>query len=526
MQDLQKTLELIIGYLKGVWVKKRYIMICTWLVCPVGFVYVASMPDVYESSARVYVDTRSVLQPLLRGLALQTDPRQEVAMMVQTLLSRPNLEIIARESDLDITTSNAVQYENLINSLSNRIRLKRAGRDNLYTISFSHPNPDMARTVVQETLDLFVEGQRGNNRKDADSANQFIDEQIDEYESRLSAAEQRLANFKRKYADLLPNQGSFYQNYASLEDTLEQTRLTIKETEQQIVALSNQIKARKPGADGFAARSAEAEAGVTTRYDNRIQTLEQHLDTLMLKFTELHPDVIEANNLLGSLTKQREQEIEEYFSGNTETGDTDRIGSIASALKLEMSRLKSQVASLKVREADSSGKIDILKQKIDLVPQVEAERTALNRDYTITQRKHVELLARKEQADLAQKADVSSEDVQFKVIDPPVAPQTASGPNRLLNYTIALALGFASGLGLAFLISQLNPILIRGSQLTALTSYPVLGMVSHLNKTHIKKVKRSRLLAFVFSSSLIIGLYGVLMAAEIMKIDIYARIFS
>jgi hypothetical protein len=51
-------------------------------------------------------------------------------------------------------------------------------------------------------------------------------------------------------------------------------------------------------------------------------------------------------------------------------------------------------------------------------------------------------------------------------------------------------------------------------------------MVSHLNKAHIKKVKRSRLLVFLFSSSIIIGVYAVLMAAEIMKVDIYARIFS
>ena len=89
MQDLQQTLELIISYIKGVWVKKRYIMICTWLICPIGFVKVASMPDVYESSARVYVDTRSILAPMLRGLALQSNPEQEVAMMVRTLLNRP-----------------------------------------------------------------------------------------------------------------------------------------------------------------------------------------------------------------------------------------------------------------------------------------------------------------------------------------------------------------------------------------------------------------------------------------------------
>jgi polysaccharide chain length determinant protein (PEP-CTERM system associated) len=209
MQDLQKTLELIIDYIKGVWVKKRYVMICSWLICPIGFAYVSAMPDIFKTQARVFVDTRSILQPLLRGLAIQTDPRQEIAMMVQTLLSRPNLEIIARESDLDITASTPAQYESLINSLSKDIQLRAAGGNNLYTISFTHSNPEMARVVVQETLDLFVEGQKGNTRKDTNSANQFIDEQIAEYETRLTSAEQRLANFQRKYSDLLPNQGSF-----------------------------------------------------------------------------------------------------------------------------------------------------------------------------------------------------------------------------------------------------------------------------------------------------------------------------
>lgn len=525
MQDLQKTLELLIGYLKGVWVKKRYVMICTWLICPIGFVYVASLPDIYESEARVYVDTRSVLQPLLRGLALQTNPEQEIAMMVNTLLSRPNLEIIARQSDLDITTFNPTEYENLINTLSSNIRLKSAGRDNLYTISYNHEDPQMARTVVQETLDLFVEGTRGNSRKDSDSANQFIDEQIDEYETRLSNAEQKLASFKRKYSDLLPNQGSFYQNYASLETQLEQTRLTIKETEQQIKALSDQIEGGKASNDDSSVRAFEGPTSLTTRYDSRIQTLEENLDQLMLKYTELHPDVIEATNLLTSLRDSRKLDIEEYLSTN-DGEKPEQIGSFASELKLEMSRLKSQVASLRVRETEHSNKINVLKQKIDLVPQVEAERTSLNRDYDITKGKYEELLSRKESSDLAQKADVSSEDVKFRVIDPPMAPQTAAGPNRLISYTFVLIFGFGAGLGLAFLISQLNPVLIRGSQLTSMTSYPVLGMVSHLNKAHIRKVNRSRLLVFVFSSSLIIGMYTILMSAEILHFDIYAKVFS
>jgi polysaccharide chain length determinant protein (PEP-CTERM system associated) len=496
-------------------------MICSWLICPIGLGYVASMPDVYQASAKVYVDTRSVLAPLLRGLAMQTDPQQEVAMMVRTLLTRPNLEIIARNSDLDITTANEAQYENLISSLARNIRLQKAGRENMYTISYRNKDPEMARTVVQETLDLFVEGSKGSSRKESDSANQFIDEQIDEYETRLLNAEQRLVNYKRKYAALLPNQGTFYGNYSTLETELEQTKLTIKETEQQIVSLAKQVSASK-------SKNSESSLDspfLTTRYDSRIDSLEENLDQLMLKYTELHPTVIETNNLLDSLRASRKQEIQDHFA-NDDGGAPEKIGSIANELTLEISRLEGLVASLRVRESNYATKIAALKEKIDFVPQAEAERTALDRDYNITKRKYEELLNRREQSTLARKADVSSESLQFRVIDAPRTPKTASYPNRPLNYTAVLAIGFAAGLGLAFLISQLNPILIKAHQLTALTSYPVLGAVSHLNKAHILKMKRTRVLVFLLSCSVIVGIYGVLMAAEIMNINIYTRIFS
>ena len=526
MQDLQKTFELLLDYLKGVWVKKRYVIVCSWLICPIGFLYVASTPDIYESEARVYVDTRSVLQPLLQGLAIRENPQTEIAMMVKTLLSRPNLEIIARESDLDIRATTSSDYENLITSLSNSIKLKSTGRDNLYTISYANKNPQLAKTVVQETLDLFVEGTHGNTRKDSDSATQFLDEQLDEYESRLSSAEQRLADFKRKYSDILPNQGSFYQNYSQLESGLAQTKLTIKETEQQMQTLTEKIGGNKSKSDNFSVRDTSANNSLTTRYDSRIEALESNLDQLMLKYTELHPDVIEANSLLKSLKEQREKELEEYYASDSKADGSEQIGTISSELRLESTRLQSLIASLKVRQVDYETKIDLLKQKIDLVPQIEAEFTALNRDYGITKGKYEELLSRKESAELAKKADVSSEDVKFRVIDPPMAPLSPSGPNRIIGYSLVLILGLASGVGVAFLISQLNPVLIRGHQLTSITSYPVLGFVTHLNLEQIKKTNRARLAVFLVSCGVIFMMYSLLVTSEILQINLYSRIFS
>ena len=518
MQDLQQTLTQILDYVKGVWIKKRYVIIFSWLICPIGFFYVASLPDTYQSKAQVFVDTRSVLQPLLRGLAIQTNPDQEIQMMAKTLLSRSNVEKIARESDLDITTATEAEFESLVTSLTKTINLSSTGRSNIYNISFSDEKPLVAQRVVQETLDLFVEGSLGNSRRDTDTAGRFLDEQIAEYESRLAEAEQRLANFKRQYNDILPLSGTYYSRLQALNSELEATQLQIKQTQQQAASLNEQISGAKR-TDNFGVTNQE-EPALRTRYDERIRGLEEELDRLTLRFTDLHPDVVETKALLESLEKSRAQEIDAFLNQSDENG-SQPLTELNREIKLEASRLQSQIASLRVKETDLQGKIVELESKVDLIPQIEAESTALNRNYSVTQQKYQELLSRKESADLSRRADVSSEDLQFRIIEPPLLPKRPSGPNRLIFYSAVIFLGFGAGIAVAFLVSQLNPILIRPKQLLSLSDYPIWGTVTHLNIEQIKKSNRTRLIVFLMSSGTILAMYSILMAAEVMNIDLF-----
>ncbi|MDG6096186.1 chain-length determining protein [Alteromonas sp. ZYF713] len=522
MQELQQTIDMILDYIRGIWLKKRYVMLCSWLICPIGFGYVAMMPDVYKSEAVVFVDTRSMLQPLLSGLAIQTNPQQEIAMMAQTLLSRSNIEIIARESDLDITVNTAEGYTNLINALSNNIRLNRTGRNNIYNISYSNRNPELAKRVVQETLDLFVEGSLGNNRRDTDTASRFLDEQISEYETRLIEAEQRLADFQRRYNDILPVSGSFYSTLQGATSNLENTQLQIRELQQQVTSLKSQMSSGR-ATDGFDVRQGDNTPVITTRYDNRIKSLEEKIDQLKLRFTDQHPDVIEAKSLLASLEESRQDEIKAYFSATGEEGNDANLSPLATELKLEISRLEGQIASLRVRESDFEAKIQELRNKIDLVPQIEAESTALNRDYGITKQKYEELLRRKEAAELSRRADVSSEELQFRIIEPPLVPSKPTGPKRLMYYTGVLILGFGVGIALAFALSQLRPVLVRGRQLTTLTSFPVLGAVTHLNLKQIQRRNRIRVFVFILSSGAIVSMYAILLAAELANVNLVER---
>lgn len=520
MQDLKGTFEEIFDYVRGIWIKKRYVMMTSWLIIPIGLLYVVSLPDVYKSQARVFVDTRSMLQPVLDGLAFESNPQQQVAMMVQTLLSRDNLEKIARGADLDITVSTDEEYRRLIDALAEDITLLAVGRENLYTISYTHENAVVSKTVVQETLDVFVEGALGGSRADSNTASRFLEEQIADYENRLTQSEQQLADFQRKYSELLPVAGSFYQHLQTTRSELESIRLQIRELEQQRETFRQQLENSRVNTANQGVQSGDSPI-IRTRFDDRISALETKLDDLRLRFTDLHPDVLETSKVLEGLIDAREQEIQAYLGGQEDgSGNAGEMSQLVLDIRGTINMLEGQIASLKVREESFNERIEELRAKIDLVPQIEAEQTALNRDYDILKQKYLELLSRREAAELSQRADVSSENFQFRIIEPPQVPDEPDGPNRLIFYSLVILIGFGAGAGIAFFISQFNPLLIRGSQLTNQIGIPVLGTVSHTDIYSLKRTARVRLFVFLFSSGVLLCFYGVLMTAELLDFDI------
>ena len=127
---MQELLEQLLGYVRGAWRFRWYMHLIAWPLCLGGWIMVHQLPDQYEASARIYVDTQSVLRPLLRGLAIQGNVGQEVKLMTRTLLSRPNLEKIARMTDMDLKATTPEAMEALLNRLQHTIKLSGGrGRD-------------------------------------------------------------------------------------------------------------------------------------------------------------------------------------------------------------------------------------------------------------------------------------------------------------------------------------------------------------------------------------------------------------
>jgi len=506
---MQEIYDDLIDYLKGIWIKRRYIIISTWLICPIGWGIVSVMPDIYESKARVYADTQSILAPLLKGLTVETNTDAQIRLMVRTLLSRPNLERISRMTDLDIRANTPKEYEAILETLKEGIIIENTGgkRENIYTISFEDKNPEMAKNVVQSALTVFIENTLGENRTDSDSAQKFLVSQIREYENRLASSEARLTDFKQKYSNVLPDQyGGYYNKLNIAKEQLQVIELNLKETETQLISARAQLNT-VPNESNNSQNKIQTASSIRTSYDDRIAELELTLDSLQLRYTDKHPDVAEAKRRLVHLEKQRSKEIDDYLTTTSSEDGNVLITSqnpVIQQLQIQVNQYENQVASIKVRASDYRSKVKDLENKIHVLPEIEAELIALNRGYEITKNKYEELLNRQETAQLAQHADETTNKIQFKVIDPPRAATEPTGPKRILFFILVTFVGLGSGIGVSLLLSQLSPVAISTAQLSKATGIPIFGGVSANENLGLQKWHRNKTIIFIASNVLLL----------------------
>jgi polysaccharide chain length determinant protein (PEP-CTERM system associated) len=508
MKQIAEAIEQITTYSRGVWIHRRYVIITAWLACAVGWYIVHELPPVYKAESKLYVETQTMLEPLLKGIAIRNNPDQEIKLLARTLLSRPNLKKIARETDLDLQAVDDKQYEALIDSLIDDIKISSSGRENIYVISYHNRSPQLSLKVVQATLNTFVENRLGSSRADSKGAEKFLSEQIAEYETRLIEAERKLSEFKKNKMFMMPStESNYYSRLGTEKQNLETAVLELHQLETRLELARGQLvpNARNGG--------PTVPLDFVTPYDDRIAALNTSLDNLLIKYTENHPDVVETQRLLSFLKQQREDMLAELASSEQSPGAANEY---IQQLKLNVSDLESQVASARVKVDAYSVKVAEFESKLSQIPGIEAEFTGLNRDYEINRSQYEALLKRREAAELARKADVSEQDIQFRVIDPPRVPITPSGPKRLLLYTLVLFGGCGLGVMIAFIRSQISPTLIAVSQLKTISEIPVFGLISHTNKSQLVRSVRLHFVYFVLLTGTLLAAYAMIMISELL----------
>lgn len=487
---------------RDAWRYRWHAAALAWGVCLIGWLAVYFVPDSYNATARVFVDTRTMLNPLMNGLAADSLLEQQIAVMSRTLINRPNLERVLHITHMDETLKSAVERDEAIDRLATHIEFKSAGTENLYAVAYRDRDPARAKLVVQSLLDMFVASSLGAGRKDMDLTRRFIDDEIRGYESKLAAAENALKNFKRRNLGVMPSDKQDYFSRLDQANTqLRQARLELREAQSAREAILRRM-ADEPADQRQieVASNSDLRTGdpapvpaesMNPALDSRIELARDNLDQLRQKFTDAHPDVMAAQRALGNLEAQRERERSRAAALRAQD-DRRTVASPMAArstvrrernpvleqLKVSLADQEAQIATLSARVGEYSRRYAELRAQADQVPQVEADLTQLNRDYEVNRANYEKLLQRRESEQISENMASSSRGIDFRIVEPPRVPLHPSGPNRLLLISLVFLMGVVGAIALAIGLSRVWPSFQSERALRQLTRRPVLGTVS------------------------------------------------
>ena len=501
-------------YLNQLWKRRWTTIAVTWFLCLAGWGYVALLPDIYRSSVRVYIDTTNLLRPLLRDIAVEPNIGDEVRVMRETLLSKPNIQKVLRITDLDLTVKTPEDMEDLIRQVKRDTRLTST-QTNLFSISFDHRDPKRARDVVQAFITVFVESNLGESRSDMDAAQKFLKDQNKAYRDQLEAAELRLAEFKREYGNLLPQaSGALYGNYQNAKEALSDAEAKRDAFKEQLSEINRFVE--------YSIGTTRSGAGPPAGTDFLIVELEDSIEKLLARYTEKHPDVLAARRRLEAVKEKQNTENTELASlansGTVEDGGSAdgyrESNPVYESVKLALVQAEANIRVLKERVGRWQKAWQEIEGKANQAPFLAAELTKLTRDYGMIKGKYAQLSSRLESAKITKERNIKAEKVQFRMIDPPGIPTKPAGPPRSLYLIVVLIFGLAGGIGISALLILGDDTIPDIRTLKSSFAIPVFGFVRDLRMGSATGLKILDNSGVVLAGGSLVAAFLALMAIE------------
>ena len=485
--------EEVLEEVRGAWRFRWWALATAWVLGVLGWTVVMLLPDMYEGRATVFVDTRTALRPVLQGLAVEQDVDAELNFVRQSLLGAPQLEKIARDVGLlNPSLKDVRERVTVIDGLRDRISItvtsagsgdaaQNAG--SIYGIVYQDRDRTRSLKVVGELLNTLIVDTLGGKRQGSEDAQKFLETQIHDYETRLRAAEDKLADFKKHNVGAMPTEeGGYFTRLQSEMDAVKTAQTALSVAMSRREELTRQLNGESPlsaaPASGSATGAPGAAAGAVDTV-SRIRETQAHLDELLLNFTDKHPDVIAARQTLAELNSRRASELEALRRGDASAIGTSGAAAnpVYQSIQLALNQADVEIESLRRQLGDHQSRVADLRRALDTMPKVEAEYAQLNRDYDVNKTQYTALLTQLEKAKLGQEADTNGS-VRFEIVEPPNAEYRPVAPHRTLLVLMVLALSVGCGAGLAYLIQLLKPVFWSVRTLAEHTGATVLGAVS------------------------------------------------
>ncbi|TRD12512.1 chain-length determining protein [Erythrobacter insulae] len=496
--------------LHSIWHRRWIAIGVAWAVCLLGWLVVATIPNSYQSKARIYVDVDDVLS---EQLGIAGDGREEIMRVRQTLVSTKNLQKVINSTKLGEEVIEATQMDSAVAALSKNVQVT-SQQDNLFEIIATVGKSDLsdaenavlARNVVQKLLDIFREEHISGNRAEINKAIAELDDQLDERKEELEAAEQRRLAFESQYPELIG--GS-----ETLSTKIQQARTELRDNAADLAAATSSFAA----INGQLASTPRTIVGGQDATGPQASLLQAQSQLAALRGRGLkdgHPDIVAMTKQVALLQKQVEQ------AGPNDAGGTPNPA--YSSLVAIRAERQAGVEALQARRAGLQSTIAALMASQATEPEVAAEANRISRDYEVLRKNYEDRLQDREE--IRTRGNVVDETSQYKfdLIDPPIVPQKPAAPNRPLLLLGVLIVGLGAGAAVAYGLGQLKSSFATPQKLERTFDMPVIGSISLTMSETARALQRRRLKQFAGACAGLGGVFVILLAIEVVSVSTVA----
>ena len=504
------------------------------------------LPSVFKSRAVVLIEAQEIPQDLVRSL-VTSFADQRIQVISQRVLTNSNLTSIITKYDLYADQRKHDPIERVLDQMRKDISVAPISADVVdpkqgravhatiaFELAYENKSPQLAQRVANEIVSLFLNENLKQRTETSKETLDFLTKESEKLRTNVADLESKLSKFKQGNVEKLPELTNLNLEMMNrTEQEVSQVDSQMRSLDQQRVYLESELAQQKP-TTMLLSETGERILGPA----DRLRVLESEFVPIAARYGPNHPDVVakrkeieslraqaggggDSDELALKLRKAQGEYAEASKKYSADHPDVKRLAREVDSLKSELTaanraapvapvaskvpdnpayiqlqaRLDSTIndmGALRSQRTTLKAKLAQLEDRITKSPEVEREYRMLTRDYDNAQLKYREILAKRQEAELASNLESNQAGEKFTLIEPPVIPEEPAKPNRLAIGLLGALLSMAGTVGSGALAESLDTRVYGRTGVTRLLGVPPLAVIPKLETEASKSQRRSR----------------------------------
>jgi polysaccharide chain length determinant protein (PEP-CTERM system associated) len=481
------------------------------------------LPSIFKSTATILIEQQDISAQMVMSSETGYAEQRLQTINKRIMSSSRLLELIGKFNlypDLkDKKTTDEILEEMrkdvALEMLNTEVMDRRTGRPatvtTAFTLSYSGKNPQTVHQVANALTTMFLnENLQVGEKKAAETAT-FFEAEMEKVRSELAVVESRVAAFKEKNLNSLPDLLPVnMQSLAGAESTAQQLSQQLRGLTEKAQYLEIQLSNTSP-----LIQRPDSIANLTPD-EKRLQDLKIELTHMSTQFSEFYPDVVKAKAEIAEL-EARGKLDEAKTGGKKEVPQNPAYITLASQLagtRTDMESVKRQIKEVEARVAD-------YRNRIEGTPRVEESYKAVLIDRNNLQAKFEDLMRKTMEARVAQGMEKEQKGERFTLIDSARFPEKPDKPNRVAIILIGFILGIGAGVGFASLKEFTDDAVRSAAALTQMTSFPVLSEIPEIVTSEDKRRQKLRRIWVAAAAIVVVTVALTLFHTLIMDLNVF-----